>query len=104
MNSADWERNDIDVPLEVIESTYREFTGPVIEYIRRLHTAHARDIVSVYIPEYVVDHWWENLLHNQSSLRLKVGLLFVPGVMVTSVPCQLRASGSADESRALTRA
>ena len=46
-------------------------------------------MVTVYIPEYVVGHWWEQLLHNQSALRLKGRLLFTPGVMVTSVPYQL---------------
>ena len=49
-----------------------------------------RDVVTVFIPEYVVGRWWENLLHNQSALRLKGRLLFEPGVMVTSVPWQLR--------------
>ena len=48
-----------------------------------------RDVVTVFIPEYVVGHWWEHLLHNQSALRLKGRLLFQPGVMVTSVPWQL---------------
>jgi len=48
--------------------------------------------VTVYIPEYVVGHWWEQLLHNQSALRLKGRLLYQPGVMVTSVPYQLRSS------------
>jgi hypothetical protein len=49
-------------------------------------------VVTVFIPEYVVGHWWENLLHNQSALRLKGRLLFQPGVMVTSVPWQLDSS------------
>jgi hypothetical protein len=48
--------------------------------------------VTVLIPEYVVGHWWEHLLHNQSALRLKGRLLFTPGVMVTSVPWQLKSS------------
>ena len=48
-----------------------------------------RDVVVVYIPEYVVGHWWEQVLHNQSALRLKGRLLFTPGVMVASVPWQL---------------
>ena len=51
-----------------------------------------RDVVTVFVPEYVVGHWWEQLLHNQSALRLKARLLFEPGVMVTSVPWQLRSS------------
>ena len=49
-------------------------------------------VVAVYIPEYVVGRWWEQLLHNQTALRLKGRLLFTPGVMVISVPYQLRSS------------
>jgi hypothetical protein len=52
-------------------------------------------VVTVFIPEYVVGHWWEQVLHNQSALRLKSRLLFQPGVMVTSVPWQLRSSEKA---------
>jgi hypothetical protein len=44
-----------------------------------------------------VGHWWEHLLHNQSALRLKGRLIFTPGVMVVSVPWQLKSSiGVAD--------
>jgi hypothetical protein len=53
-------------------------------------------VVTVFIPEYVVGRWWENLLHNQSALRLKGRLLFQPGVMVTSVPWQLASSEGKD--------
>jgi hypothetical protein len=68
-------------------------TRPVVDYIRGLRRASPRDVVTVFIPEYVVGRWWEQLLHNQSALRLKARLLFEPGVMVTSVPWQLRSSG-----------
>jgi hypothetical protein len=56
----------------------------------------------VFIPEYVVGHWWEHLLHNQSAFRLKARLLFRGGVMVTSVPWQL-GSALAEDGAALTR-
>ena len=59
---------------------------------RRMRTKSPRDVVTVFIPEYVVGHWWEQVLHNQSALRLKSRLLFQPGVMVTSVPWQLASS------------
>jgi amino acid transporter len=95
----DWEQADVAIPLTVIESPYREITRPVIEYIKRQRANHPRDVVSVFIPEYVVGRWWENLLHNQSSLRLKARLLFVPGVMVTSVPWQLRSSRHRADAR-----
>ena len=66
-------------------------TRPVLNYIERLPQG-PRDVVCVYIPQTVVGRWWENLLHNQSSLRLKTRLLFEPDVMVTSVPYQLHSA------------
>jgi hypothetical protein len=88
----EWERRGIEVPLVVVDSPYREITQPIVKYIKDLRRDSPRDVVTVYIPEYVVGHWWEQLLHNQSALRLKARLLFEPGIMVTSVPWQLRSS------------
>ena len=84
--TAQWDAKDLPVPLKVIESPYREVTRPLIEYVKRIRRNSPRDVVTVFIPEYVVGRWWEQLLHNQSALRLKGRLLFEPGVMVTSVP------------------
>jgi amino acid transporter len=92
----EWEQHDLPVKLTVLESPYREVTRPLLDYIRGLR-ASDRDVVNVFIPEYVVGHWWEQLLHNQSALRLKGRLLFQPGVMVTSVPWQLESTGAAAE-------
>ncbi|MCS0637556.1 APC family permease [Streptomyces sp. LP05-1] len=92
---AEWERRGINVPLKILDSPYREITRPVIEYVKSLRRESPRDAVSVIIPEYVVGHWYEHLLHNQSALRLKGRLLFTPGVMVTSVPYQLQSSEAA---------
>ncbi|MEU2782898.1 MULTISPECIES: APC family permease [unclassified Streptomyces] len=91
----EWERRGIDVPLKVLDSPYREITRPIIEYVKGLRKESPRDAVSVIIPEYVVGHWYEHLLHNQSALRLKGRLLFTPGIMVTSVPYQLQSSEAA---------
>ncbi|WKK24911.1 APC family permease [Streptomyces olivoreticuli] len=95
-----WEALDTDIPLKVIDSPYREITRPVVEYIRSIRRSSPREVVCVYIPEYVVGHWWEQLLHNQSALWLKSRLLFTPGVMVTSVPWQLTSSAKADHPAA----
>jgi amino acid transporter len=92
-----WEERSLPVSLKVIESPYREITRPVLEYVRRIRSDCPRDVVTVFIPEYVVGRWWEALLHNQSALRLKGRLLFQPGVMVTSVPWQLASSERARE-------
>ncbi|AKD97592.1 DNA-binding protein [Rhodococcus erythropolis] len=91
----EWEKSDVTVPLKVIESPYREITKPVLDYVKRVRRDAPRDVVTVFIPEYVVGHWWEQILHNQSALRLKSRLLFQPGVMVTSVPWQLSSSAKA---------
>jgi hypothetical protein len=88
----EWSELKLPVPLKVVESPYREITRPVLDYVKRIRTDNPRDVVTVFIPEYVVGHWWEQILHNQSALRLKGRLLFQPGVMVTSVPWQLASS------------
>lgn len=93
---ADWERLEIPVTLKVLASPYREVTRPVINYVRALREERPNDLVTVFIPEYVVGHWWEQLLHNQTALRLKGRLLFMPGVMVTSVPYQLSSASRVD--------
>jgi amino acid transporter len=93
----EWDWRGIPVPLKILDSPYREVTRPLVDYVRSVQRQSPRDIVSVYIPEYVVGHWWEQLLHNQSALRLKGRLLFTPGVMVTSVPYQLRSSEGREE-------
>ena len=92
-----WEEADTGVPLKVIASPYREVTNPIIDYVKNLRRESPRDVVTVYIPEYVVGHWWEQILHNQSALRLKGRLLFTPGVMVTSVPFLLASSTKAEQ-------
>jgi amino acid transporter len=89
---ADWERYDIPVPLTVLDSPFREITRPVLDFVRDIRRDSPRELVVVFVPQYVVGHWWENLLHNQSALRLRTRLQFQPGVMITSVPWQLESS------------
>ena len=85
----EWNDRDIPVALTVVDSPYRDLTESVLDYVAEQHRDHPRDLIVVYIPEYVVSRWWEHLLHNQSALRLKARLLFQRNVMVTSVPWQL---------------
>jgi len=93
----EWDRRDIPVPLKVLDSPFREITGPVVEYVKSVRRGSPRDVVMVYIPEYVLGRWYEQLLHNQSALRLKSRLYFTPGVMVASVPWQLQSSEGVEE-------
>ena len=97
-----WEEHDLPVALTVVDSPYREITRPIVDYVKNLRREGPRDIIAVYIPEYVVGRWWENLLHNQSALRLKGRLLFETGVMVINVPWQLHSSATRSLDRVVT--
>jgi hypothetical protein len=78
----DWR---MGIPLAIVDAPFRDLSEPMLEEVRR-HTAREGTIVTVVLPELVVAHWWEQLLHSQSALFFKRLLLFEPGVVVTSVP------------------
>lgn len=92
-----WDEHGFDVPLKILASPYREVSTPFVSYVARLRSDNPRDIVAVYIPEYVVGHWYEQFLHNQTALMIRARLHFMSGVMVISVPYQLRSSRKAKE-------
>ena len=95
----DWQELGIPVPLKVLDSPFREITRPILDYVKSIRRDSPRDVISVFVPQYVVGHWWEQLLHNQSALRLKSRLLFTPGVMVVSVPWQLMSTETMKEKK-----
>ena len=88
-----WERFDLDIPLDVIDSPFREITEPLLEYLEELDERWSSDVITVIIPELVVRHWWQQLLHNQTALWLKVRLLFREGTVVTSIPSHVLEHG-----------
>lgn len=83
---AQWEEWQPGVQLAIIESPYRELTGPLIAYIDAVRELFPEDTITVVIPELVPSHWWEHLLHNQTALRIKAALFFRPGIVVVNVP------------------
>ena len=94
----EWRELGTDVPLVIIESPYRALVGPLLSYLDEVDKQRPDDTLTVVLAEFVARHWWEQLLHNQTALRLKAALLFRPGVVVTSVPYHLerpRAKGAA---------
>lgn len=86
---AQWNSFKMDIPIEIIYSPYRELLRPILSAVEDLDKRYDNDIVTVVIPEFVVHHWWEHLLHNQSALMLKGRLLFRKNTVVTSVPYQI---------------
>jgi len=85
----EWESRGIPVQLTMLEAPYRDPIRPLINYVKDLRRGNPRTVIMVVIPEYVVTHWWQQILHNQSALRFKARLLFTPGVVVVSVPYHL---------------
>jgi hypothetical protein len=77
------------IELVIIESPYRSLHLPLLDYIDTVNELYPDYTLTVLLPEFVVAHWWENILHNQTALRLKAALLFRPGIVVTSVPQHL---------------
>ncbi|TAK20268.1 MAG: APC family permease [Chloroflexota bacterium] len=100
---AQWQVWGEGTPLTIIESPYRSLTQPLLQYLTQLRKAERVDYVTVVVPEYVPDSWWEHLLHGQSAQFLKLQLLFQPGFVVTSVPChELETLNTVDARRPLT--
>ena len=86
---SDWPKYCEGVPLRSIRSPYRKIVEPILDEIDRMRRAEPEYILTVIIPEFVTRHWWENLLHNQTALRIKTSLLSRSKVIVISVPYHL---------------
>ena len=85
----EWTESGLPVPLTLISSPFRDVTQIVKSYVRARRLRSPGEMLVIYIPEFLVRHWWENLLHNQMALRLSRSLLRIPGVVVTIVPWKL---------------
>jgi amino acid permease-like protein len=85
----DWAQAAVDVPLQLIDSPYREVTTPLLKLVRQIRRGSPDTVVTVILPEFVVAKWYHQFLHNQTALAIKGAMLFEPGVVVTSVPYHL---------------
>jgi len=89
---ADWEYHRMPVPLVVVDSPYRHYGSPLIGFIEKYREKHGPSVVTVYLPQYIVGHWWETPLHNRRARRIAQQLMMVHGVTVTLVPWLLDSS------------
>jgi len=82
-----WQTWGDGVRLVMLESPYRLFLEPLLEYIEEV-AAHRQpnEVITVVVPQFVPKHWWSNLLHTQTAIQLRLVLLFKPGIIVTDVP------------------
>lgn len=89
---------DENTELVVIESPFRSLSRPLLDYIDTTRELYPDYALSVLLPEFVVAHWWEHILHNQTALQLKAALLFREGIIVTSVPQHLPSAARAQSN------
>ena len=87
-----WLAQNIKVPLNVLESPYRDISSPLIKYIKARRETHGAEVVTIYTPQYIVGHWWEHLLHNHKARRIRHKLALVHGVVIALVPWLLDSS------------
>ncbi|MBM7506096.1 APC family permease [Agromyces aurantiacus] len=88
----DWVRQNIHVKLRILSSPYRDLSYPLIQYIKQHREEHGSEVITVYLPQYIVGHWWESLLHNHKARRIRQKLMLVHGVTVSLVPWLLDSS------------
>ncbi len=84
-----WPRWADSMELVVVESPYRALIGPLLRYMDALQAQAPDRTIVVVLSEIVPRHWWENLLHNQTSLRLKLRLFGRKNTIVADVPFHL---------------
>jgi amino acid transporter len=82
----DWERQLPGVPLVIVESPYRSLVRPFIAYLDVMAPAEPDMITIVVLPEYVPRHWWERMLYNQTTRRIREALIGRPDTVVANVP------------------
>ncbi|WP_243076261.1 APC family permease [Microbacterium sp. SS28] len=87
-----WEEHRMPIPLIIIESPFRTYAGPVAEFIKQYREKHGSTVVTVYLPQYIVGHWWESLLHNRRAGRIGQQLMLIHGVTIALVPWLLDSS------------
>lgn len=88
----DWVKQNIQVPLRIVQSPYRDISWPLINYVKDRREEHGSEVITVYTPIYIVGHWWEALLHNHKARRLRQKLMMVHGVTIALVPWLLDSS------------
>ncbi|MFT2818326.1 APC family permease [Leifsonia sp. A12D58] len=88
----DWAKQNIQVPLRIVQSPYRDISWPLISYIKGRTLEHGSEVITVYTPIFIVGHWWEGILHNHKARRIRQKLMLVHGVTIALVPWLLDSS------------
>ncbi|MEO8528651.1 MAG: APC family permease [Pseudolysinimonas sp.] len=88
----DWAAQNIKVPLHILQSPYRDISAPLVKYLKARRAKHGSEVITIYTPQFIVGHWWENVLHNHKARRIRHKLMLVHGVVIALVPWLLDSS------------
>ena len=98
-----WRASGLPIPLTILSAPYRDITQVIVQHVRSQRRRSPREMVVVYVPQFLVSHWWENVLHNQTALRLRQALLRIPGVVLTLVPWKLGEDSQVEGEQPIKR-
>ncbi|KMY54923.1 amino acid permease [Bacillus sp. FJAT-27231] len=87
-----WKKWKPNIRLVTLQSQYRSLMRPLSRFIDlAAEKANGNDrTLTVLIPQFITKKRWQDILHNQSSLRLRVYLLYQKNVIVTTVPYRFK--------------
>lgn len=86
-----WKKHFPDVRLVILHSEYRSIIHPISRFIDKIRKK-ANDknyLITVVVPEFIPKKAWQHLLHNQTSLRLKLHLIYQKNVTLCTIPFKL---------------
>jgi amino acid transporter len=92
----EWTEYGIQIPLRIIPSPFRDFGAPLSEYLTEYRAMHEEQRMAIYLPKYVVGHWWEHIFHNHRANRIRKQLMYVRGAMIVLVPWRLESADNID--------
>jgi amino acid transporter len=92
----EWTEYGIQIPLRIIPSPFRDFGAPLSEYLTEYRAIHEEQRMAIYLPKYVVGHWWEHIFHNHRANRIRKQLMYVRGAMIVLVPWRLESADKID--------
>ena len=69
-----------------VESPYRSLVNPFVRYLETIQEEHPGEVIVVLIPDYLPNHWWDRILYNQNSHRVRGALVGRRDIVVLDVP------------------
>jgi hypothetical protein len=84
-----------DTTVVVVESPYRTLVNPFVHYLESRRAEDPDEVTIVLLPVYVAAHWWQRILYNQNTNRIRSALVGRKDIVVLDVPYRLEEEPAA---------